>query len=130
MRGSETCELDELRKAGCFQPVRVAFLAVGMSAKVRLAELGRGLKARVAYYRALYRDPRTPWPARALLWLAIGYTLMPFDLIPDFLPVIGHLDDLVIVPSLLLLALILIPAEVKREHERRLSGGAPSSGCR
>lgn len=93
-----------------------------MSTKARLAELGKDLKARVAYYRALYGDPRTPWTARVLLWLAIGYTLLPVDLIPDFIPVVGHLDDLIIVPALLLIALRLIPAEVKQEHAREILG--------
>lgn len=94
-----------------------------MAIQGKLARLGRDFKARLAYYRALYADPRTPWLARALLWLAIGYTLMPFDLIPDFLPVVGHLDDLIVVPALLLFALSLIPAEVKQQHERALLGG-------
>ena len=86
----------------------------------RLAELGRALKTRIAYYRAIYRDPRTPLPARALLWLAVAYALLPFDLIPDFIPVVGHLDDLVIVPALVALALRLVPAEVKEAHAREL----------
>jgi uncharacterized membrane protein YkvA (DUF1232 family) len=90
------------------------------SATSRLADLGRALQSRVAYYRALYRDPRTPFLARLLLWLAVGYALMPFDLIPDFIPVLGHVDDLIIVPALVLLALRLIPEEVKEEHARRL----------
>ena len=86
----------------------------------KLSELGRALKTRVAYYRAIYRDPRTPLPARALLWLAVAYALLPFDLIPDFIPVVGHLDDLVIIPALVLLALRLVPNEVKEEHAREL----------
>lgn len=47
-----------------------------------------------------------------LLGLAIGYLLLPFDLIPDFIPVIGHLDDVVIVPGLIYLALKMIPNEI------------------
>ncbi|MEO8419277.1 MAG: DUF1232 domain-containing protein [Methylophilaceae bacterium] len=47
-----------------------------------------------------------------LLGLAIGYLLLPFDLIPDFIPVIGHLDDVVIVPGLIYLALKMIPHEI------------------
>ena len=94
------------------------------TARSKLAELAAQLKARVNYYRAIYRDPRTPWPARALLWLAIGYTLMPFDLIPDFLPVVGHLDDAIIVPALVLLALKLVPAKVKEHHRYLLARSA------
>ena len=92
---------------------------------MKLAELGRQLKLRVAYYRAVCRDPRTPWLARALLWLAVGYAAMPFDLIPDFLPVIGHLDDLVVIPALVVLAMKMVPPEVKEEHRRRL-GAVPT----
>ena len=50
---------------------------------------------------ALYlaaRDPRVPWPAKAVAAITVAYALSPIDLIPDFIPVIGHLDDLVLVP--------------------------------
>ncbi len=63
-------------------------------------------------YQLVMRHPQTPIIARMLLWLAVGYMLLPFDLIPDFIPVIGQLDDLVIVPSLIYLALKIIPAEL------------------
>lgn len=77
--------------------------------------MGRSIKARVAYYWRVYEHPDTPWPAKALIWLAVGYALSPIDIIPDFIPVIGHLDDLVIVPALVLLALWLVPETVKLE---------------
>lgn len=53
--------------------------------------------------------------------MAIGYLLLPFDLIPDFIPVIGHLDDLVIVPGLIYLALKMIPDEVVAECRRKVT---------
>lgn len=87
--------------------------------QARLSRLAANLRAHLAYYRALYDDPRTPFFARVCLWLAIAYTLLPFDIIPDFIPVIGHLDDLIIVPALLLLALRFVPREVQEEHRRR-----------
>lgn len=63
-------------------------------------------------YRLVSNHPQTPLFAKILLGLAIGYLLLPFDLIPDFIPVIGQLDDLVIVPGLVYLALKLIPEEL------------------
>lgn len=85
-----------------------------------LAELGRRLKARARYYRAVYRDPRTPFVSRALLWLALSYALLPFDLIPDFIPVVGHLDDLVVIPALVILAMKMVPVAVQEEHRHLL----------
>src|SRR6187431_573811 len=64
---------------------------------------------------ALYlaaRDPRTPWYAKALAVCVAGYALSPIDLIPDFIPVLGYLDDVVIVPLGILLVVKLIPPEV------------------
>jgi len=82
---------------------------------------GRELKRKLALYRLVLKDPRTPTLPKALLWLAVGYTLLPFDLIPDFIPIIGHIDDVVIVPLLVVLALRLIPAEVVEDCERKLA---------
>lgn len=86
----------------------------------RLHEIARSLRQHLALYTAFYRDPRTPWLARCLLGVALAYLALPFDLIPDFLPVIGHLDDVIIVPGLILLALRLVPLEVQDEHRQRL----------
>lgn len=93
-----------------------------MAGMNRLAQLGKQVRARILYYRALYADPLTPFRSRALLWLAIAYAALPFDLIPDFIPVVGHLDDLVIVPGLILLAMRWVPSEVKRAHKHMLTG--------
>lgn len=69
-------------------------------------------KTELAVYRRVLAHPQTPRLAKILLWMAIGYVLMPFDLIPDFIPVIGHIDDLVIVPGLVIMALYLIPEDI------------------
>jgi uncharacterized membrane protein YkvA (DUF1232 family) len=63
-------------------------------------------------YQLVLKDRRTPKLAKVLLGLAVGYALSPVDLIPDFLPGLGYLDDLVIVPALVILALKLVPREV------------------
>jgi uncharacterized membrane protein YkvA (DUF1232 family) len=80
-----------------------------------LRETATRLKTELAVYRLALKHPRTPLLAKLLLGLAVGYALMPFDLIPDFIPVLGHLDDLVIVPGLVILALKLIPRDVLNE---------------
>jgi uncharacterized membrane protein YkvA (DUF1232 family) len=67
---------------------------------------------------ALYlasRDPRTPWVAKVLAGLVVAYAISPIDLIPDFVPVLGYLDDLIIVPAGLALAIKLIPHSVMTE---------------
>jgi uncharacterized membrane protein YkvA (DUF1232 family) len=72
----------------------------------------------ITVYRRVLRDERTPTRAKLFLGLAIAYVCMPFDLIPDFIPVIGHLDDAIIVPALVIMALRSVPADVISEHRR------------
>ncbi|AVV39518.1 MULTISPECIES: YkvA family protein [Pantoea] len=62
------------------------------------------------------RDPRTPLLAKVLALIVAAYAVSPIDLIPDFIPIIGYLDDLIIVPLGIMLVVGLIPAEVMREH--------------
>ncbi len=66
-------------------------------------------------YRELMSDSRTPRISRVLLGIAVSYALSPVVLIPDFIPVIGHLDDLIIIPALLLIAFWFIPSSLKDE---------------
>lgn len=81
----------------------------------KLKQIAARLKAEFVFYQRLQKHPHTPKLAKALLWLAIGYVLMPFDLIPDFIPVIGQLDELVIIPLFLYGALKLTPAAIVAE---------------
>jgi uncharacterized membrane protein YkvA (DUF1232 family) len=69
------------------------------------------------------RDPRVPWYAKALALLVAGYALSPIDLIPDFIPVLGYLDDLILVPAGIWLVIRLIPPHVMAEH-RELAAAA------
>lgn len=78
----------------------------------KLKSAGAGFKREIRAYQLIRKDARTPMVAKILLGAAAGYTLLPFDIIPDFIPVIGHLDDVIIVPALVVLALKMIPREV------------------
>jgi uncharacterized membrane protein YkvA (DUF1232 family) len=75
----------------------------------------RKLKQEVYAIYLAARDPRTPWYAKALIFFVVAHTFSPIDLIPDFIPVLGYLDDLIITPGGLWLAVRLIPPEVMTE---------------
>jgi len=89
----------------------------------RLKELAGNFNREVNVYRLVLRDPRTPWTSKALLGTAVAYALSPIDLIPDFIPVLGHLDDLIVIPLLVWVALRFLPKEVLSDC--RLRAGAP-----
>jgi uncharacterized membrane protein YkvA (DUF1232 family) len=76
----------------------------------------RALKRDVVAIALAVRDPRVPWYAKAVGVCVVAYALSPIDLIPDFIPVLGLLDDLVLVPLGLLLVVRLIPADILAEH--------------
>ena len=78
----------------------------------RLKLRARELKKEVYAVYLAARDPRTPWYAKALIFFVVAHTFSPIDLIPDFIPVLGYLDDLIITPGGLWLAVRLIPPEV------------------
>lgn len=83
--------------------------------KGKWKEYARSIKrdANAIYLAA--RDDRTPWYAKALAIFVAAYALSPIDLIPDFIPIVGYLDDLVIVPLGILAVVKLIPADVMTE---------------
>ena len=89
----------------------------------RLKTSFQKIKSEIQVYRLVLKDPRTPRPAKWLLWLAIAYFLSPIDLIPDFVPVLGQLDDLIIVPLLITLAIKMIPQEVIDDCRARVLTG-------
>ena len=73
------------------------------------------LQADVHTMLIAFRNPRTPWYARGLIALVAAYALSPIDLIPDFIPVLGYLDDLILVPAGVALAVRMIPPQVLAE---------------
>ena len=75
----------------------------------------RAIRRDVVAVSIAARDPRVPWYAKALALAVAAYALSPIDLIPDFIPVLGYLDDLIIVPLGILLVIKLIPAELMAE---------------
>lgn len=77
-----------------------------------LRRWAKGLKQQTLVVYFVARDPRTPWPVRLLALFVAAYAISPIDLIPDFIPVLGYLDDLIIVPLGLLLVLRLVPPEI------------------
>lgn len=72
-------------------------------------------------YLAL-RHPKTPWYAKALGMLTIGYALSPIDLIPDLIPVLGYLDDIILLPLMIGLTIKCIPSEVMADCKERAEG--------
>ena len=83
-------------------------------------DMARLFKRELIVYQRVLKDERTPSRAKIFLGLAIAYLCMPFDLIPDFIPVIGHLDDAVIIPALVFVALRCVPREVVSEHREQV----------
>jgi len=95
------------------------------SLKSRLKERARELKEELFAIYLAAKDKRTPWYAKAMTAVTIGYTLSPLDIIPDFIPVIGFFDELLIVPGLILLTIKLIPPKVLKEHKATIE----KDGC-
>jgi uncharacterized membrane protein YkvA (DUF1232 family) len=85
----------------------------------RWKERATQLKQEVHALALACKDPRVPWYAKLLAVLIVAYALSPIDLIPDFIPVLGYLDDLVLVPLGIFLVLRMIPDEVMVEYRER-----------
>lgn len=102
------------------KPQRAAWYA-------RLKRRARRLKRQVWALFLAFKDPRTPVLARIIIITAVAYAVSPIDLIPDFIPVLGQLDDLLLLPILIALALRMIPPDVaarcRREAWQHLRSG-------
>lgn len=95
-----------------------------------LREQARRLKTQTHALYLVAQDPRTPWYAKLLAAAVVAYALSPIDLIPDFIPVLGYLDDLVVIPLGIWLAIRLVPEDVMSESRDRAaaeSGELPVS---
>ena len=98
----------------------------------RMKSWARTIKRDVMTLWLAARDPRVPWHAKALAGFVAAYALSPIDLIPDFIPVLGYLDDLLIVPLGIILVVRLIPppilAELRAEAARRGKRASSKTG--
>ena len=81
----------------------------------RLKQKSRNLKIEIYALFLAYRDPRVPWYAKAFVAIVVGYAFSPIDLIPDFIPVLGYLDDLVLIPLGVAVALKMIPEKIMED---------------
>lgn len=95
----------------------------------KLRRRARALKVETLALYHVARDPRVPWYARLFVGLVVAYALSPIDLIPDFVPVLGYLDDLILIPLGIALALRMVPREVLDDCRARAERDArrPSS---
>jgi uncharacterized membrane protein YkvA (DUF1232 family) len=82
----------------------------------RLKDWARAIKRDVHALYLAARDPRVPWYAKATAACIAAYALSPIDLIPDFIPVLGYVDEAIILPLAIVLAVRMIPAEIMAEH--------------
>ena len=102
-----------------------------MALLTELKQRVRHLKAEAFALYLAARDPRTPWYAKLLVAGIVAYALSPIDLIPDFVPVLGYLDDLILIPIGIALAIKLVPPQVLAECRARaqetIQNGKPVS---
>jgi uncharacterized membrane protein YkvA (DUF1232 family) len=85
----------------------------------RWKQWARQLKTEVYAIYVAYRDPRVPWYARVFAVCVVAYAFSPIDLIPDPVPILGYLDDLILIPLGIKLALLMIPIEVMAESREK-----------
>jgi uncharacterized membrane protein YkvA (DUF1232 family) len=102
-----------------------------MSLLATLRRHARQLKADTLALYLAARHPATPWYAKLLVAAIVAYALSPIDLIPDFIPLLGYVDDLLLLPLAIALAIRLVPAavlaECREQARQRLAAGKPVS---
>lgn len=89
----------------------------------KLRAFARSLKNEIAVLAAAIQDPRTPWTAKAFGAFVVAYAVSPIDLIPDFIPVLGYLDELILLPAALWALKLMIPEDVLADHRARIVPG-------
>jgi uncharacterized membrane protein YkvA (DUF1232 family) len=91
-----------------------------MRAMKKIKEIARSLKREIKIYQLVLKDKRTPLLGKVFLGLAVGYFFLPFDIIPDFIPLLGYIDDVVIIPTLIFIALKFIPPSIVQEYREKV----------
>lgn len=86
-----------------------------------LKEKAKRLKKEITIVYYAYQNPKTKLLPKIIIAFTLGYALSPIDLIPDFIPVLGYLDDLIIIPALITLSIKLIPTDVMQEAREKAS---------
>ena len=103
----------------------------GRTVKSKLRDWAGRLRGEALALYLAVRDPRTPWYAKAVAALVVAYAFSPIDLIPDFIPVLGYLDDLLIIPVGIALAIRLVPesvlADCRADAVAKLANRRPGS---
>ena len=94
----------------------------------KLKSRARTLQTDVQALLVAFRDPRTPWAARGMIVLVAAYALSPIDLIPDFIPVLGYLDDLILIPAGIALAIRMIPSQVMADSRKAAQQDGSAKG--
>ena len=90
-------------------------------------EKAKKLKQEIYTLYLAYKDPRVPWYGKIFIIITVGYAISSIDLIPDFIPIIGYLDDLILLPLGILLSIKMIPKEVMKECRRESVKGIKDS---
>lgn len=96
----------------------------------KLKQSARKLKKEIKVLSVVYRDPRTPWYARFFIAAILAYSLSPIDLIPDFIPVLGYVDDLILIPLGIFLAIKMVPGEIFTEAHQVVSARPEDTGIK
>lgn len=85
-----------------------------------IKKAGDIFKKQIRFYKNILSDPNTPFISKLLLGLAVSYLLLPFDIIPDFIPIIGELDDILVVLPLITIAMWFVPEDVRKKASEEL----------